>query len=75
MPPSYSLDVAAQVSTGSQTSATDAAEAATSTAVAGQTLSSAEYIVSEFKRHRTGILISVAAFILIIAAGGFLSYK
>src|SRR5438309_1876941 len=75
-PPSGSAQVAASVSTGGrQASSTGTEEGATSTAVAGSTASSAEYIVSEFKRHRTGILIGAASFVLVVAAIGILSYK
>lgn len=76
MPPGESAQIAAQVSTGGQpASATGAGEAAASTAVMAHTTSSAEYIVSEFKRHRTGILIGVMALALILASIGFVSYK
>jgi len=76
MPPSDSKQVAAQVSTGGQrVNATGAGEPNTAMAVAGPTASSAEYIVSEFKRHRTGVLITLLALVVVIAGVGFELFK
>ncbi|MDT5123090.1 MAG: eukaryotic-like serine/threonine-protein kinase [Acidobacteriota bacterium] len=74
-PPGERAQIAAGVSTGGQqASPTNTGESATSTAVTAHTTSSAEYIVSEFKRHRTGILLTIAA-LVVVAALGFGVYK
>ena len=74
--PGQSPQIAAQISTGGQqASVTGAGEAAASTAVMAHTTSSAEYIVSEFKRHRVGLLIALAALVVVVAAVGFGLYR
>jgi len=73
LPPSDSTRLVAQTSTaGRQASGTDAEKPAASTADASLTTSSAEYVVSEFKRHRVAVLIML---LLLIAALSFGSYK
>lgn len=49
--------------------------ASTSQVAAAQTASSAEYIVSEIKRHKTGVVLASVAFVLIIIAAIFGLYK
>jgi serine/threonine protein kinase len=39
------------------------------------TVSSAEYIISEIKRHKTGIILVVAAFVVVVLAGIVALYK
>jgi serine/threonine protein kinase/Tol biopolymer transport system component len=75
MPPGESAQAATRVSTGGQqASPTDTDESANSAAVTAHTTSSAEYIVGEFKRHRKGILLTIAA-LVVVAAVGFGVYK
>jgi eukaryotic-like serine/threonine-protein kinase len=55
--------------------ATNTAEANTSTLPPARTVSSAEYIVSEIKRHKTGVVFVVAGLIIAAVAGIVALYK
>jgi len=70
MPPDERAQIAAGVSTGGQqASPTGKDESASSTAITAHTTSSAEYIVGELKRHRKGVLITLAVFVVVAVAG------
>jgi len=74
MPPGDSAKISAQVSTGGQqASSTGTEETATATAVAGPTTSSAEYVVTEIKRHKRAVLIALVA--LVVLGGAFVAYR
>lgn len=70
MPPGERTRTGTKVSTGGQQqpSPTVTGESASS-AVTAHTTSSAEYIVSGLKRHRKGVLITLAALVVVAVAG------
>jgi serine/threonine protein kinase/Tol biopolymer transport system component len=51
------------------------AEAATNEVTAARTTSSAEIILSEIKRHKTGVLLSLAALLVVVSAVGYGIYR
>ena len=69
--------IASEISATRQTKSdhTTAQPIQTSTAASSPALSSAEYIVSEIKRHRFGFGLMAAIVLLAIVAGGFLIYR
>jgi serine/threonine protein kinase/Tol biopolymer transport system component len=74
-PPGGTVSAAPGVSTGGQrASARGAGEPATA-AGTGHTTSSAEYIVGELKRHRAGVLVALAALVVVVAAVGYGLYR
>jgi serine/threonine protein kinase/Tol biopolymer transport system component len=73
LPPGEGTRLSAQVSTGGRQADGTAASESNTAAGAGHTTSSAEYIVTEFKRHRAGVLVALAAFVVV--AAGLAAYK
>ena len=75
--PEMSARVGAVATSGAQAPAIPTAEALNAPA-AGETprtTSSAEYITTGIKRHRTGAALVLAAFVLVIAGASFMLYK
>jgi eukaryotic-like serine/threonine-protein kinase len=59
------------LATGPQTAAETVTQTVTTPISSPQTVSSAEYLVGEIKRHRSGLFVSIALFALAIAAIGY----
>lgn len=75
-PPASSLGHQLTTSSGQQHATTASAGVAASTLTAGDhPTTSAEYLISEIKRHKTGVAVAAIVLIVLIAGGAFAWFK